>query len=290
MGYTPPAARAQNGGQPAAPMTGSVTPPKLKRGKSIGAPRLLINAFEKWGKTSLAANAPNPVILQSRGETGYETLLNAGLVPECDYCEYQTWGELLAQLDAMIAEDTGHKTIVLDALGGFERLCHEHVCATQFGGDWSETGFASFQKGADISAGVWLTMLSRLDRIRAVRNVTVVVLSHVKVAPFKNPDGPDFDRYVADCDKKTWSATHKWADAILFGTFDTSTVIDKKTKRHKGTRGDKRMLYTQRTAAYDAGNRYNMPAEIEIPATPKEAWDLIWSTIHNPIQTKKEGE
>jgi len=246
-------------------------------------PRIIINGVEGWGKTSALAHADNPVILMARGETGYQTLLGAGRVPQCDGMLCESWGDTLAAVDYLIDNDTGHKTIGLDALGGFERLCHEHVCATQFNGDWGEKGFASFQKGYDLAVGDWLTLLVRLDRLRAQRGMAVVLLSHVKVTTFKNPAGPDYDKFVADCHHKTWGVTHKWADAVLFGTFFSVVeggTTGAKARKGKGIGGSERVLYTQHHDAWDAKNRYGLDECIDIPNDPTQSWATIWHAIN----------
>ncbi|HUW30151.1 MAG TPA: hypothetical protein VM223_00910, partial [Planctomycetota bacterium] len=54
-------------------------------------PRIVLNAVEGWGKTSTAAFSPKPAILMAAGETGYQTLLGAGLVPEVDTAFANSW-------------------------------------------------------------------------------------------------------------------------------------------------------------------------------------------------------
>ena len=71
---------------------------------------------------------------------------------------------------------------------------------------------------------------------------------HTKVATFKNPEGPDYDRWVPDLHKETWSVTHKWADMILFGCFDTHlNVKTQSDKKGKAVGGQTRMLMTERS-------------------------------------------
>jgi len=239
-------------------------------------PRIVLNGVEGWGKTSTSAFAPNPAILMAAGETGYETLLGAGLVPQVDAARVESWQQLLDTLDAL-AENCPYQVLAFDALGGFERLCHEHVCRRDFNGDWGEKGFSSYQKGYDVAVTDWLTFLSKLDRIRE-RGVTMLLLGHVQIRPFKNPLGEDYDRYVADVHHKTWGVTHKWADAILFGQFRT-VLDDMGGARPKGIGGTDRVLYCQRRDAFDAKNRYGMPDELEVPNDPKLVWPTIWNAI-----------
>lgn len=244
------------------------------------APRVIINGVEGWGKTSLAANAPGAALVMARGETGYQTLLNAGRVPSIPCLVADSWDGLLGVLDALVADPGEVKTLALDALGGFERLCHEHVCARDFGNNWGEKGFGAFAKGYDLAVTDWLGLLNRLDRINE-QGVAIWILSHVGVRPFKNPLGPDFDRYEAACHAKTWSVTHKWADAVLFANFRTVLNVEKGEQRKKGIGGTDRVIYTERRDAWDAKNRFGMPEEIDITGEPAEAFQAVNAYLTN---------
>jgi len=266
---------------PAAPTTASASEPA-----AIGPvkpefrpPRIVLNGVEGWGKTTLAAYAPKSVILEAPGETGYETLYGVGLVPEVAVGQVSSWPQLLATLDSLAGSD--YEVVALDALGGFEHLCHEYVCATEYNGVWGEKGFASYQKGYDLSAGEWLQLLTRLDRLQA-DGKTTLLLAHCKVATFKNPSDADYDRWVADVHKLTWSVTHKWADAVFFGNF--FSVIEggrtgEKPRKGKGIGGTERVLYTERRDAWDAKNRYGMPEVVDIPNDPSKTWGAVWNAI-----------
>jgi hypothetical protein len=253
---------------------------KLTRGKI--APRIVLNAVEGWGKTTFAAHAPKPAMLMSRGETGYETLLSANVcsVPSVDAARINSWAELLDTLSAIANNPASeYETIVLDALSGYERLCHEHVCARDFGGDWGEKGFGAFQKGYDLATNDWDRLLQRLDEINA-KGVAILILAHSKIQNFKNPIGPDFDRYVIDAHHKTWGVTHKWADAVLFGRFRTVLdKVDNKGVKGKGIGGTDRILHCQQSDAWVAKNRYGMPIDIDIPDNPTETYSHIMSYI-----------
>lgn len=285
------ASRPAAPGRPAAPPPSRPTPPAPAAARPAAAvpafakltpkaiaPRLVLNAVEGWGKTSTAVQAAGAAIIMARGETGYATLLNAGRVPSVPAVTADSWDNLLGILDGLIAESSGVQTLVLDALGGFERLCHEHVCNRDFQGNWGEKGFGSFNKGFDLSVTDWLGLLNRLDRINE-KGVSIWLLSHVGVRSFKNPSGPDFDRYEAACHAKTWGVTHKWADAVLFGNFRTITDKLKGEQRQKGIGGTDRVVFTERRDAFDAKNRFGLPEELDIPADPAAAFELITSYI-----------
>ncbi|MAH45061.1 hypothetical protein CMI37_04480 [Candidatus Pacearchaeota archaeon] len=238
-------------------------------------PRIVLSAVEGWGKTTAGAYAPNSCLIMSEHETGYLTLRGSGLVPEVDCGLATNWVDLLNTLETLAKPDhPGYGVLALDAINGFERMCHERVCQRDFKGDWGEKGFTSYQKGYDVAVTDWLQMLIALDNIRA-KGTTILLIAHVQVRPFGNPLGADYDRYVVDVHKKTWGVTLKWADAVLFGNF--KSVIDAKTGKAVG-RADRR-LFTERRDGYDAKNRYGMPEYLDIPADPTRVWSSIWDSI-----------
>lgn len=246
--------------------------------------RVIVHGTEGVGKSSFAAAAPKPYFLMARGETGLETLIDSGCVGETAHApELQTWTEMLDILNALRTEDHTHKTLCLDAANGFERLCHEHVCATQFNNDWGKSGFVSYMQGYDASLTPWREFLSLLDAIRAERKMGIIVLCHTKVTPFRNPMGADFDRYQPDLHHKTWALTHRWADIVMFANF--YTVITDEVKagkgpaRGKGSGGTDRILSTERSAAFDAKNRHSLPEEISMGDSGVEAWANFLSAM-----------
>lgn len=271
-------------GAPPGPGKAIIEPPKAMEFTSepvaMRPPRSIFMAVEGFGKTTCGAYTKQPGFIMDPGETGLETLIGSQLVPNIPRVKPESWMDLMRFLDSLIeADEVPVKSLVLDAMGGIERLCHEHVCAKDFGGEWGEKGFASYQKGYDLSVNEWKRLLSKLDTIHA-RGVMIMFLSHCQVKNFRNPMGVDYDRFIADCHQKTWSVTHKWADVVLFGTF--RAIVDKDSKnakRGKGIGERIRTVYTERTDAFDAKNRYGMPPVIEIP----EGRELMWETIRNAM-------
>lgn len=110
--------------------------------------------------------APRPYFLMARGETGLETLMDSKQVEGIDhYPELLKWSTVLDVVDMLTTEEHQFSTLVLDALGGFERLCHEHVCKRDFStadrpdGDWGDKGFQGYMRGYDIALADWRVLL-----------------------------------------------------------------------------------------------------------------------------------
>lgn len=258
------------------------------RSKGSGLPnRYIVHAVEGWGKTTFGAQFPKPIFIQTRGETGLETLIDAGQLPEVPHFPaVESWEALSAAIDVLRGEHD-FRTLIIDTINGAERLCHEHICNREFGGIWGDKGFGGYQRGFEVSLAEWTIFLNALDTIRMTRNMTIICLCHTKVGTFKNPEGPDYDRYQPDMNAKTWSLTHKWADVVLFGNFETIVQTEKAgAKKGKGSGGQQRMLYTQRHASYDAKNRLGLPEEIDMGSSPEEAWTSFKQAV---VEGRKQG-
>lgn len=231
------------------------------------------------GKTSLGAAIPHRVFLCDPQEDGINTLKESNLVDH-DIPVLPTpklWSDVLGILNALRDREHEFRCLVVDTLGGMERLCHEHVCQRDYRGEWGEKGFSSYQKGFEVALTDWREFLNLLDGLRMQRGMSILLLAHSTIKPYKNPIGEDYDRYVPDCHWKTWSITHKWADVVLFGNY--YTVVDKQGGRAKGRGGQERILYTEHHAAYEAKNRYGLPSEISMGDSGQEAWSNLTTAI-----------
>ena len=234
--------------------------------------RIVMHGVEGIGKTTFGAYAPDPLFLLTRQETGLLTLIDNGRVPGRDHMgECPDWFHLLRMVDyAINSKDVRNKTFVIDVLGGAARLCEEHVCNRDFKAEWSN--YTAYGKGPEQAVGEWLRLFTKLDELRAKKRMGIILLAHTIVKPFKNPEGDDYDRYVPEMHEKLWRVAAKWADIILFGNFETFAKKERGELKAKGTSTGRRILYSQRTAAFDAKNRVGLPEEIEMGERPDEAF------------------
>lgn len=268
---------------PGTPATATTTPAFKLSTEMVGPPppKILLYAVEGWGKTTFATHAPNPVVIMSREETGYLTLLGEGRVPLCPHAVVNTWPEVLGAMDALAREPGTMKTLILDALGGFERLCHEYVCAKDFSNDWSNAGFTGFAAGNRASIRELLLLISRLEKIRS-QGIAVIILSHVKKETTRNPGVPEYDSWAPAIAKETYAEVGRWADTILFGNF-TSAITKGKTDKDKGRAslygGGSRVVFTDKRDAFAAKNRYGMELEIPVPDDPEASFAVITQNI-----------
>jgi hypothetical protein len=231
------------------------------------------------GKTSFGASIPGAVFLIDDKEDGINTLKSSGLISSKIpvFPSASTWADVLGIVDSLVTGEHQHKCLVVDTIGGLERLCHEHVVRTEFNGEWGDRGFGSYAKGYEVALPHWREFLNGLDRLRTDKNMSVMLLGHSIVKPFKNPSGPDYDRYQPDIHPKTWAITHKWADLVLFANYYVET--SKEGGRTKGKGGQDRIMYTEYTAAFEAKNRHGIPNEINMGTSGSDAWGHLVAAL-----------
>ncbi len=232
--------------------------------------RIVLYGPEGVGKTSLCAFAPSPVFLQIRGETGLQTLMDAGQLPDTAHVPdtIETWKGVLDVVDWLTTSKHDHKTLVIDTMDGVEQLCFDYVRKGQF--EDSSAKFLNYGKGPKAALVPWRSFLQKLDKLRAAKTMGIFCIAHTAVISAPNPDADDFLRHAAALNEKTtWAATKRWADAILFYTFDVA-VSD-----GKGKGGERRIIHTKHTATHDAKNRYGLPAEIAADGGGEAAWGAL---------------
>lgn len=226
------------------------------------------------GKTSFGASIPNRVFLIDDKEDGISTLKASGLADKdiAVLPPVSRWEDVLAVLKQLSSAQHAYKSLVIDTIGGLERLCHEYVCRESFRGDWGEKGFAGYQRGYEVALPEWRLFLNALDDCRAA-GMSCVCLAHSIIKPYGNPEGDNYDRFVPDLHHKTWSLTHRWADMVLFLNYYVETTKD--GLKAKGRGGQHRFCYCEYHAAYEAKNRCGLPAEIDMGSSGKEAWNNL---------------
>lgn len=230
---------------------------------------------------------PRPIFIQTRGETGLETLIDARQLPEVPhFSEVTDWQTLVAAVGYLRASEHQYRTAVFDTLNGAERLLHEHVCHRDYSDDWGDKGFGSYQKGFEVSLADLNLLLSDLDALRAEKRMSIVFLAHRRILTVKNPAGADYDTYQPDVDRRTWACVAKWSDVILFGDMEVVVGEVKEQKKAGETIARKgkgiaqtRLIRCESSPAWVAKNRLGLPPEIEVGNSPAEAWQNYISAV-----------
>jgi hypothetical protein len=218
--------------------------------------RALVWGTEGIGKSTFGANAPAPIFLGAEDGT---TELDVARFPEPS-----TWQDTFDAVTELTTAEHTYRTLVLDTLDWLEPLCWAHICAKPDARGKRVTSIEDFGYGKGYAAALdeWRRLLSAIERLRNTRNMNIVLLAHGWIKPFKNPDGDDYDRYELKLHPKAGGLLKEWCDAVLFANYETLT--HETNGRTKGISTGARVLHTQRRAAFDAKNRYDLPETLPL--------------------------
>jgi hypothetical protein len=237
--------------------------------------RVLVYGVEGVGKSTFAASAPSPIFLGAEDGTSE---LDVPRFPEP-----HSWKDVLDAVDELTEAEHDYKTLAIDTLDWMEPICWAHVCATK-----KDKNGKSFQSIEDLGYGKgytaalehWRLLLSKLERLRAKRGMTIIPIAHSWIKTFKNPTGDDFDRYQLKLHEKASAIWREWCDVVLFAAHETLTY--ETNGRAKGVQGA-RVLYTERCAAWEAKNRQDLPPKLPLD------WDAFAEAVaaHRPADPAK---
>lgn len=223
------------------------------------------------GKTSFCAHFPKPgfIIYQ---DDGIHDLSTYDQAPEAEFVDkVESFPELLQA----IRDAPGRcETLILDNLTDFEQLCFVHHCDMYFGGDWSNKGFYSFNKGPKNAAKTdWPELLYSLQNV-VEQGVHVILIAHSRIKTRPNPDGEDYLAWEPQLDAEIWTKTHGWAKATLFYALRVEVNKDSPISKGKASSADyDRYIFTQPSPTYEAKNRYGLPPVIDCSVGAEEAFE-----------------
>jgi hypothetical protein len=218
----------------------------ITKGPRKSAVRAVIYGVEGVGKSSLAAMLPEPLFLDLEEGTHQLDVARSSV---------DTFAGLQSALAQLAVNTDGYKTIVIDSADWCERLAAEALLKKQGKKSIEDFGFG---KGHIMLAEELARTLAACDTLIS-HGVNVVWVAHAKTVKVSPPDMVDgFDRYELKLHKQTAPLFKEWADLLLFANYETTTVKGN-DGRVKGDGGKRRVLISERAAAWDAKNRYGLP-------------------------------
>lgn len=244
-----------------------------------GPARVAIHGLEGTGKTTTACYFPKPLVV------GPENGVPRDLGFSVPTIRPQSWPELFDVLNSLIADPHDYQTAVIDTIDWVEPLVHAFICNRDSGRETEMNKKGKplisiedygFGKGYLVAEEEFCRLFTVLDVLQYRRRMHVVMLMHTIVRTFKNPAGPDYDRYEPKSHSRISAKVKEWAENVLFLHFRSDAgKISEDKERHKADpsrarakgvdSGDAtRLVGCQYNALYDAKNRVRLPAVMEL--------------------------
>lgn len=224
----------------------------ITRGPIKTAIRLGVYGIEGVGKTTFASQLPGCVFIDTEGSTKHMDVAR--------FDPPETYQDVLNDIDYVIQNPGEIGTLVIDTVDWLEKLVFRAVCAEKKIDAIEDLGYG---KGYVYAKEKVQKLLEKLDGVIA-KGVHVCLVCHSMIRKFELPDEMgSYDRYMLKLNEKNIAPLIKeWVDMLLFVNYKTDVVTASDGKTKKGKGGQKRVMYTNHTACWDAKNRFGLPDEM----------------------------
>lgn len=237
--------------------------------------KIVIYGQEGVGKTSLAAQFPSPIFIDCEGST---SKMNVRRLPKPT-----SWEMLRQEMEYVLQVHTEkqYQTIIIDTFDWAERLALQSICASHNVSGIEGIGYG---KGWTFEAEEVGRFLDFTEQLIAA-GIHVVFVCHAICRKSSVPEiAEDFDHWELKLGEKTTNKIapllKEWSDMTLFLAFKTNVIAtDNQGKKHKAT-SCQRVMYTTKTAWWDAKNRFGLPDELPL------AYESI-AGIFRPLQQQQ---
>ncbi len=210
-------------------------------------PRIFITGPHGVGKTTWACSAPSPIVIQTEDGLG---MLETPAFPLAT-----TSAEVFESLATLYNEKHDFRTVILDSADWLDNMIQKEVSATH-----SEKDLA-YGKDTLLIAEQWRLILDWFNALRG-KGMTVILVGHVEVKRYEQPDGDGYERYQPKLSKRASAVVQEWADCVFFANWKvfvkSETVTGQKSVK-KAVGNGERLLHTGEKPAFLAKNRYSLP-------------------------------
>ena len=226
---------------------------QITRGRKARAQKVVIYGPEGIGKSTFAAQFPEPVFIDTEGSTDNMDVARMD--------KPTSWAMLKNEIAFIKANSDACKTLVIDTIDWAEQLAVSYVCSQHQKNGIEDFGWGKGYTYVQEEIGHLLNSLSELVDI----GINVVLTAHAQIKKFEQPDEMGaYDRYELKLGQKTSSKTaplvKEWADMVLFANYKTFIMTTDDGK--KKAQGGERVIYTNHRPAWDAKNRHGLPDQL----------------------------
>jgi hypothetical protein len=266
--------------------------------RNDGPARIGIHGGEGTGKTTLAAYMPAPLIVGT--ENGVPRDLGFSVAT----LRPRTWPDVFGVIKSLTYDRHSFQSLVIDTMDWLEVLIHHYVCQRDTERETEMNPKKrklesiedyGYGKGYLVAEEEVRRMIELLDVLQGKRGLHVAVLMHSSIRTFKNPSGPDFDRYEPKCHARVAAVIKEWCENLMFLHFemDASKISEDKERhkmapdraRAKGISSGVRLCGAQLSAMYDAKNRVRMPAVMELSDPNQIVSMLLGEHLRGDVQS-----
>jgi len=223
------------------------------------------------GKSTFGASAQSAIFLGT--ENGTNHIETASRLPAP-----KDYGMFLQALDELAEAKHEFKTLVLDSADWLDKLVQRKVCEDKQV-DYVEEVGGGYGKGTSLVNAKWKDeVFSRLNRLREVVGMNIIILAHSQVKQFKDPQQlSDYNKHQLALPDTTAALFRQYVDAVLFANYEV--FVKKEGGKARAFGDGARVLFTEGRPGFDAKNRLDLPFQLP----------LSWEEFER-VLAEKEGD
>lgn len=235
------------------------------------------------GKTSLAATFPKPIFI--RAEDGLSSIPEAQR-PEA-FPRLHAVEDLWVQLAALVKEDHGYDTVVIDSVTALEVMFVDYVIETD---PKNPKGIQQAHGGYGAGRDMVSSMHRRVRKAAEMlveRGVNVVFVAHADTVRIEPPDADPYTKFSMRLHEKSMQPYVDNVDLVGFLRLETFVTGD--GERKKAISDGTRQLVCHAVASNVSKNRFGITEPIEVKQGENPLAAFIPQLKPKPT-TKSKGE
>jgi hypothetical protein len=266
-------------------------------GQSNNGQRIVIAGAEKVGKTTLACDAPNSLLIPL--EDGFASIRTPRLPNMLN-----TWEEVEALcLELLASAKSGRlprgSSLVWDSATALERIIHAKVMSLDKlwkvgnpNGVTMESALEGYGKAYNVANDYFARWTRYMDELARYGGINCIVTCHVFAALVMDPAHGEYNTWDLQLhspkNQKTYGKREfitQWADMIGF-LHEPMFVMkaEKGANLQKGVSANQgRVIAVDRTPSWVAGNRYGLTGVIPLPDPKGAPSGAVWNQLAHAI-------
>lgn len=243
----------------------------LKKTTTDGLPPIItIYGLDGVGKTGFALGAPDVAYAPTEPRFGHYEVTNLFQSTDDPYRVCGGYDDMVTSAEALLTQEHGFKTFVLDSADHFEPQVWQRVIeaypTTEKGKTVNDITDYGWGDGFVKAKEAWIYLFDLLNRLRREKGMAIIIIAHYQIKVESLADMDEIGQFQIKLNKQAASYIREISDIVVFAKLKqfTREVGEGDKKKKQATGNAERILVCQPSLAYTVKNSFDMPAELPL--------------------------